>query len=167
MAIVLCLMPAWRAGFGIALALVAVGTTGATFLTVGAGEAFENSRPFNEPGVALHADLARTLRWLVVGWVLAIVVLVVIDRILPRDRSSSALRVAALAVSGVVAVMSVLSVVWVIRTGHQGAKVTWQLGGGDGGGPPGFPGGGGDGPPGQSFPGGGQGGVPAPPGSGP
>jgi hypothetical protein len=75
-----------------------------------------------------HAALGSTLRLLVILLALALIVLVIIDRYGVRTAGRGGVltgRPVTLALSGVVVVLAVLSVVWVVRTGHVGAQMTW------------------------------------------
>lgn len=110
----------WLAG---AVAVVVV----ATLIAINSGEAFDDLLD-GQVDVSTHESLALTTRNLMVGWLLAVVAIVATQRWL-RGRNDTAPPRAARAVPvlGVVAsVLAVLSTVWMIRTGHEGARVVWS-----------------------------------------
>jgi hypothetical protein len=177
-AVALMLRPDWRLRYGLALAILALISLASTVLTVGAGEAFRRARESavaglsgrlpqgipappggGQSGLNLHAQLGVQLRVIMFVFVAVILAIVIADAIRGRDDHQGRLgRFAALverpglnrAIRVAVAGLAVLAVVWVVRTGHEGAKLAW-------GNQPGF---GGSSqqqfPPGQQFPGGGQ-----------
>jgi hypothetical protein len=152
-AIALALHPTWRQRYGLALAVAALVTMAATILTAGAGDAFRAQRQTAMGGLAilgggapptglsqqvsaldLHAQLGNTLRLLVIFLTAAILVQVLAERLATdpgegnRVRTAAAWlggRVPATALSAAVVILAALSIVWVVRTGHQGAKVAW------------------------------------------
>ncbi|GAA0359840.1 hypothetical protein NE235_16880 [Actinoallomurus spadix] len=153
--IALAVRPVWRVRYGLAAGVFGIVTMAATVLTAGAGEKLRDERmkrfkalsggagrPSGRPAggprqgggegnlLERHAELGSQLRLLV----LVLVVLLVVLVILARYRAYTAegflagpalgTVVAALAV-----VAAVVSAIWVIRTGHLGAKMTWHEGG--------------------------------------
>lgn len=126
--------PAWFDRFGPAIGLLSVISLGATFLAVGAGEAFREDRRQPTGGelqrLNEHADSGETLRLVMVG----VTLVVVLALALSRSRGGFALPgLSAIArASWVVPAMRVLFVIgavaaafFVIRTGHLGAQLTW------------------------------------------
>ena len=71
--------------------------------------------------VSRHQDLASTLRLVAGLHVLATAAVFVLARRHPEQRST-----ARWVATGVGVIVSVLLVVWTVRTGHEGAKVTWS-----------------------------------------
>jgi len=132
-----------RERFALPLAVVSVVTMAATFLAVGAGEAFQEDREaqfgggggggFVNPTLQDHIDAGHTLR-LAMVLLTAVLVLTLFAR-----RWPSAARVTLRVLT---VLFAAVAVVFVIRTGHLGAKMAW---GREAGGPPSggqFPGGG-------------------------
>jgi cell division protein FtsW (lipid II flippase) len=87
-----------------------------TWVTIQSGERLEE-RLGDNPGIERHADLGRQLLWFVVA--LAVAALVVA---LTTDRS----RVPAIGGTALSAVVGLLVLVWVVRTGHAGAEAVWS-----------------------------------------
>jgi hypothetical protein len=129
-AIGLMVRPQWRRRYGVALAVLALVALAFTILTVAAGQAFRDSGQ-----VALtaeleeHARLGEQLRIVMIIFAAAIIFIVSRDQVQSRagttraepSRHSSVdhgLRAA-------VTVLAVVALVWVVRTGHEGAKATW------------------------------------------
>ncbi|MDA0166463.1 hypothetical protein OM076_39730 [Solirubrobacter ginsenosidimutans] len=112
----------WFDRFGVLVAAFSVVTLAATLLAVGAGEAFrkERLRDFpelvNDPTLHDHADAGITVR-------LAMVILTaLVVGMLFAKRAPTAVRIAL----RVLAVLFALTaIVFVIRTGHLGAKLAW------------------------------------------
>jgi hypothetical protein len=132
-ALALVARPAWIERHGAAVGILAVASTGATILTVGAGEAFRADRGGGRPdelqALDAHAGAAETLRILIVLFTFALLGWVFLHRRRLGGRAAIVLRVA-------VAALAVASIFFVIRTGHLGARVTWGDAGGGGGGRP-------------------------------
>lgn len=139
----LALRPSWRRRYGWVLVGLAFIVLVATLITVSSGEAYaEASKKENQPLVKSHADLAKTLRLFVVGFFVSVAALVGhgwwSDRQRAAERadqpgttgatrlSTQARGVGAALIAATLA-FSVLSTVWVIRTGHQGAKSAYEL----------------------------------------
>jgi hypothetical protein len=132
-----------RERYALPLAVFSVATMAATLLTVGAGEAFQDDRARTMPGGGLndptlqdHIDAGHTLRLSVI-LLTAVLVAFLFARRWPAAANTT-LRVLAV-------LLAAVSVVFVIRTGHLGAKMAWGREGQ--GPPPGFDSG-------QGFPGG-------------
>jgi len=118
---VLAVRPSWRAKWGLATALLATATMAATLLTVGAGEALRDERfaGADLPKLAQHAELGEQLRWLVIALTLAFILLLAADHRLASSRTAAP-------IIGVVFVaLSLLTIIWVARTGHLGAELAW------------------------------------------
>ncbi|MCB0995305.1 MAG: hypothetical protein KDB21_09460 [Acidimicrobiales bacterium] len=122
-AVVLAARPALRARYGWwflgGVGVVVVGM----LLAISSGEAFDDILDGAVP-TKKHRDLAETTRLIMFGWVLAIAALFTVDRI-GADRRDGWVQPARLACSALTVVTAVLLTVWVIRTGHEGARITW------------------------------------------
>jgi uncharacterized membrane protein len=132
-ALALVARPAWMERYGVALGVLAVAATAATILTVGAGEAFRADRAQGGGGpeadrLAEHAQAGENLRLVMIAFTVALLVTLLLRRL---ERGGPAVAI----LRAVVAVLAVLAVFFVIRTGHLGAQLTWERDGG--GGPPG------------------------------
>jgi len=136
-ALALVARPAWLDRYGLALGVLAVASIASTILAVGAGQAFRADREqggggFGGPGgeeshrLSEHAQAGENLRLVVIAFTVLLVTLLA-RRMRRGGPALAILRVA-------VAVLAVLAVFFVIRTGHLGAQLTWESGGG---GPPG------------------------------
>jgi hypothetical protein len=98
-------------------------------LAVNSGEALD--RALDLGNTTTHAALARTTRWFSLGLLVVTAALWwVTRRATPRDEPGASRptrhrpvvpMVAALAI-----LFSVLSAVWVLRTGHEGARIHWS-----------------------------------------
>jgi hypothetical protein len=160
--VVLAVRPSWRLRYGLAAVVSAVVTMVGTILAAGAGEALRAQRSSRTGGpagvpeqqgtgaaaarpggnggegrqLAQHADLGAMLRLLVILFALALIVLVIVDRYGIHTGGRGGVltsRPVGIALTVVVVVLAVLSLIWVIRTGHVGAQMTW---GREGGGAP-------------------------------
>jgi len=139
--------PPWRTRYGLALVVVVAGVMIGTVLTAGAGVSLKASLSRGFGGGARfdhHQHLGEQTRVLVIVFAVLVLLWVAADYLGPLRRLATGPLATGLAV--LVALAGIVSTVWVVRTGHEGAKLTWgDRGGPRGGG--GFPGGG--------FPGGG------------
>jgi uncharacterized membrane protein len=129
-AIALMLRPQWRRRYGVALAVLALIALAFTILTVAAGEAFQGSGQ-----VALtaeleeHARLGEQLRIVMIIFAAAIIFIVSRDQVQRRAGRTSAETsrhpFADHGLRAAITVLAIVALVWVVRTGHQGAKATW------------------------------------------
>jgi hypothetical protein len=135
--------PEWMDRYGVAIGGLAVVSLASTILTAGAGEAFRDSGE-GGPGIAAHADAGETLRLVMI----ALTAVVLIGLALRRAAAGQGLaRLGGLGrqawVSPVTrasfAVLAVVALFFVIRTGHLGAERTWGHKGEHGGPPAGAP----------------------------
>lgn len=131
-AIALMVRSDWRLRYGVAVSLLALVALAFTILAAGAGEAFRESRAiFASPALNEHAELGDQLKALMVLFSGALVGFVASDllrgpgrlaqlaRLLHRPAIERLVRIG-------IAVLAVLALVWVVRTGHAGAKVAWE-----------------------------------------
>ncbi|NNE74993.1 MAG: hypothetical protein HKN26_15110 [Acidimicrobiales bacterium] len=127
-AILLALRPAWRRQYGWALVGLTFTVLVSTILTVASGEAFAEAAKL-EKAVERHAELGEATRIFVVGLFLAVLGLVGFGRYADRQGDEMATNAKAVTAGLVAATLafSVLSTVWVIRTGHEGVRVTYLL----------------------------------------
>jgi len=106
--------PGW---FGVPLAVFAVVTLAATLLTVGAGQAFLESKPRLEgnPMMKDHQGAGETVRFCMVLLTAALLGLLWVK----KGVAGTALKVVAV-------LMAVSALGFTIRTGHLGAKLVWE-----------------------------------------
>jgi uncharacterized membrane protein YbjE (DUF340 family) len=106
--------PAWM---GVPLAVFAVVTLAATLLTVGAGEAFLESKPRlqGDPTMKDHQGAGETVRFCMVFLTAALIGLLWVKQ-----------RAASIALKVLVVLFAVSAIGFTIRTGHLGAKLVWQ-----------------------------------------
>ncbi len=116
-AIVLVLRPSKVSEYGLLVAGFGVLTAVATVLAASSGEAFAELLSSGE-AIDKHRELGETLRLLSILQSLALVAMTVTGR---RDVS----KTVSMVISAVVVLTSVLALIWVIRTGHEGASQSW------------------------------------------
>ncbi|MDA0181412.1 hypothetical protein OJ997_13995 [Solirubrobacter phytolaccae] len=106
--------PHW---LGLPLATFAVVTLAATLLTVGAGEAFLETKPRLEgnPTMKDHEGAGETVRFCMVFLTAALVALLYIK----QKAAATTLKVLAV-------IFALSAVGFTIRTGHLGAKLVWE-----------------------------------------
>ena len=129
----------WRKRFGWWLVGGVAAVAISVFVAMRSGEAFDELLD-GLVNVSKHESLAETTRTLVLLWLAALVSLVVVELRLTQlatasvepeaavvsDRGSVAVRLAVPFLASAVAVLAVLTTIWMIRTGHEGARVTWS-----------------------------------------
>jgi glycerol uptake facilitator-like aquaporin len=93
-------------------------------LATNTGEALDKAQDLGN--VKHHRALAETTRLLSFVLLLATVALWWINRRRTVDAQADRQRPLAMGVAAVTVVFAVLSAVWVIRTGHEGARVHWS-----------------------------------------
>ncbi len=122
-AVALAARPQWRRRYSIALAVAALAALVATLLAIQSGEAFE---PAVRDIVNLdrHKSLAATTRLLVALFFVGSAVVAILDRMNEEVRPWA--PKAAQAVVAVAALVALAGSVWMMRTGHEGAKLVWD-----------------------------------------
>jgi uncharacterized membrane protein len=143
--IALALRPPWRSRWGIPVSIVNLLMLGyLSALVMDSGEFLEHELDEQLPGfantVSKHAELAERTRLLMFAMFLGLVALVIVDRlrsrgrVTPSDSEESAVAVApkswmtpvaAIGSAATIAV-AVLTVLWMYRTGHEGARLVWD-----------------------------------------
>jgi hypothetical protein len=138
--VVVVARPRWRRRFAPWLAAALVVVLLAVFVAMRTGEAFDELLD-GLVDVGKHESLAGTTRNLMLLWLVALVGLAVLERrvapgaepdaassgsVPSDDRGAIAMRVLVQVLAVVVALLAVLATVWMIRTGHEGARVTWS-----------------------------------------
>lgn len=120
MAFAMVVSPSFRRRYGQAISLFGIVTTIATILAAQSGEALADTF-FNADAVDTHRSLGETLRLFVLGLTLTVIA----STVMIRREGATGKEVPAIAVSITVFALAVLSAIWTIRTGHEGARLTW------------------------------------------
>jgi len=120
-AVVMALRPSFRKRYGITVALLGVVTTIATFLAVSSGQALSEEFGFTDEIIGTHRQLGETLRILVLGVTITVISMAALSR---RENIDSKHPASLLSSVGALA-LAALSMIWVIRTGHEGASSVW------------------------------------------
>ncbi len=96
------------------------------------GEAFDKATKGLTP-IDEHAELANTTKFLTFGFLVLTFVAIAVSRTkrdTPTDGASDVVAAKAFPlrkmVSILTAVVGVLATIWMIRTGHEGAKAVWK-----------------------------------------
>jgi cytochrome bd-type quinol oxidase subunit 2 len=122
--IVAAVRPSFRRRYHVHLFALSVVGLLATFAARKTGE--EMFKWMNQdPPVAHHRDLANVATVLTFLFVLATGAMTWIER--RSSTGDGSKRTATMVTSAVAAVVGLLVIVWVARTGHEGARLTWQV----------------------------------------
>jgi uncharacterized membrane protein len=128
-ALAIALRPAWRRRFGLAAtALTAVGFVG-TFLATQSGEELYDAIESRIGDVAdRHQELGEQTLMLVAAFFLTMVGSVVADhRLISQFVEQRGFgRHVATALTWIGAVVGAVATVWMLRTGHEGARLVWE-----------------------------------------
>lgn len=116
-ALALAMKPAWRARLATPMAIAGLAVMVLTILAAGAGEQFQ-LRVGDTPLVRDHADLGNQTEIIMIVFALVLVALAVAVR---RTMAKLITPLAVLA-----AIAGIVTTIWVVRTGHAGAKAVWQ-----------------------------------------
>jgi len=120
-ALIMAIRPAFRERYGIAISLLGVVTTIATFLAAASGEALSDEFGFTDEVIGDHRSLGETLRLFVLGLTVTVVALTAFG----RRGNDNEKNPAVLPLGVITFVFAALSLVWTIRTGHAGASSVW------------------------------------------
>lgn len=113
--------PRFRDQYALPIIGLAVVTTIATFVAVKSGQELTESLGLKDDFIEPHRDLGHRLRFFVVGLTVAIVGMVAVN----KRASATGSDPAAVVSSVLVVAFALLSLVWTVRTGHEGAKAVW------------------------------------------
>jgi uncharacterized membrane protein len=97
-------------------------------LAVVSGEELEERLPEN-PALHLHAELGEASRTLIAVFFAISLAVVLYDYIQKRRTEGASSRAKSAWAAGLTVAMILMGSVataWVVRTGHQGAKITWE-----------------------------------------
>jgi len=115
--------PSFRERFGLPVLVLAFVTAVSTVLAVASGEALADTYS-NTDFLDKHRSAGEALRLITIGLVVAFGALLVTDR--RRDPDAKA-DPPTIAMTLAVLVLAVLSTIWTIRTGHEGARLRWGV----------------------------------------
>lgn len=125
-AVAIALRPAWRLRYGWLVLAGSIVTLIATTFAVSSGEAFDEFLDGAVP-TARHEELGKQTQLLVI--LLVVVVIGIIVRGRRRDRiGANDLQddqAARIAIAAITVTIAVAATVWVVMTGHEGARITW------------------------------------------
>ncbi|MEQ1873690.1 MAG: DUF2231 domain-containing protein [Ilumatobacteraceae bacterium] len=120
-AIVMAAKPAWRSRLTWPLLAATLITAAVTVWATQAGEQLQDAlQPALGSKGDRHAELGDQTALLATIFFVGTLAMAVMDRWFKRLTRS------AVALAWVVAVVGVVTAVWVIRTGHEGARITWD-----------------------------------------
>lgn len=127
LAIVVAVRPTLRNTWKYPLAAFAVITAAATVFAAGSGEALAEvlyeDWETTETDIDEHAELGEFLRLLVIGLTVVLLALLALTK---RNVGGSLGRNVNIVASTLVVVLSIASLIWVVRVGHEGAKASWE-----------------------------------------
>lgn len=123
-AVAIALRPAWRTKYGWLVVTGAVVSLVSTLLAVSSGEAFDDFLDGAVP-TERHAELGNQTRLFVTLLTVSIGALVWWGRRTDPETQTRAQQITGRVVAALTIVLAVAATVWVIRTGHEGARITW------------------------------------------
>lgn len=125
-------LPGGRRRYGYALMGFTAVTFLSTILAVSSGGRLQTALRHTIGNAARHhSELGRMTRILAGLLFLAVLAWVLVGRALEardNDASSTGRRIIVPVLGGISVIVSVLLVIWMVRTGHAGAKLVWQTG---------------------------------------
>jgi uncharacterized membrane protein len=131
--VVLAAKPAWRARaswwmvgalFVIVVLLFGAKESGEALIA-----AYDRANGAGAVDISKHQDLAETTFLMTLGWFAVFGLLTVLERVEPVRvgflEAVASNMVARQTIAAVAAVLGILATVWLIRTGHEGARSVW------------------------------------------
>ena len=119
----LVFLPRERERYGVVVMALAVLTVVSTFLAANSGQSLADGLNYPESQIGVHRQFGETLRWFVL--ILGVSTIALLTRAGTKRSADFAAR-GAMLVRSAVLISALLSVVWAVRTGHEGAKSAWQ-----------------------------------------
>ncbi|MFL6074498.1 MAG: DUF2231 domain-containing protein [Mycobacteriales bacterium] len=125
-AIAWAVVPRWRARLRTPVIGLAVASAVVTWLTAEAGEKLRERLPRSQ-AIASHAELGDQMKVIAFGFMVVAVAGLLAEPVVRTRLSTSdgTRRLVAGGVATAVVAMSVIAVVWVVRTGDSGARAVW------------------------------------------
>lgn len=124
-ALVLVARPSWRRQVGLALPILSAGLAVASLLAKESGEELKRLLGDFAPNTDKHESLANTTLVMIVIVLVASAAMVAADRWARADGPAWLSR-AATALLGLSVVFASLATIWMVRTGHEGARLVWK-----------------------------------------
>lgn len=130
-AVAVAARPAWRARFGVLIAVVAIVAVAGTWLASNSGGTLEE-KVQETSLVERHEEMGDQLLAMVIVFALAVVALVVVDTWRRRRLAGSSgpdvptARVAVAILSGLAVLSAVIATAGTVRAGHSGAQAVWE-----------------------------------------
>lgn len=125
-AIAWAVVPRWRSRLRRPAIGLAVAAAVVTWLTAEAGEKLESRLPHSRM-IASHAEMGDQMKVIAFGFMVVAVAGILAERaVRTRVTGAGAARLLTGGVAAAVVVMSVLAVVWIVRTGDSGARSVWK-----------------------------------------
>lgn len=121
----LLVRPMWRRQVGLALPLLSAGLAAATYLAMRSGRELEDLLGDFAPNLDKHESLATTTLGMIVALLVSSTAMAGAD-LWARANGPGWLSRASVAMLGLSAVLAGLATVWMVRTGHEGARLVWK-----------------------------------------
>lgn len=119
--LIMAVRPRFRMDYGLPVLVLGVVTVVSTFAAARSGEALVESSGVTDEFIDPHRDLGNMLRFFVLGLAASMAALIAVTK-----RSAATGRdLLSVTATIFVVVFSLLSLVWAVRTGHEGAKAVW------------------------------------------
>lgn len=123
--LVLAVRPMWRRRAWYALPAAGLLSLGLTQLAIGSGEAFDDVVG-DRIDTGTHENLALWTRAFLVAYLVAALILAVLDRRLAKANGPAWIGSGVLLTVVVTTVLSILATLWMFRTGDEGARLVWD-----------------------------------------
>jgi mono/diheme cytochrome c family protein/uncharacterized membrane protein len=120
--LVMAVRPDFRIKYALPVIALGIVTSVATVFAAQSGKALSESFELDESFIGDHQALGEMLRFFVIGLTLALIALVVVN----KRATSTGKDPLSMAMGLAVVALSILSIVWAVRTGHEGSKAVWE-----------------------------------------
>jgi hypothetical protein len=101
----------------------------ATLLAKGSGEALQHrigTKIGDQVGLRRHADLAKVTAILVLLQFLSAAGVAIVSWLMSREKAAGVLGIIRRLGLAALFIFGALATIWMVRTGHEGARITWQ-----------------------------------------
>lgn len=116
--VVVAMRSEWRSRYGLALLVATATALVATFVALKTGEEFDELLE-GQVKTDDHQSYAETTIWYVAAWFVSVAGVVAAMR-------KAAARRLVMGITIVAVVLASMSTYWVVRTGHEGARLAWD-----------------------------------------